>query len=186
MNTVVSIVLRLCDGVEWVVRGVAVLGFILFPTLILVCVYEVAARYLFNAPTIWAFDITFMVHGALFMVTGAYGLQHRMHVRIDLLSVRLPLWMQHLANIVCYLFFFIPAMLLSSDAAFRRTWSAYATDEVELASAWGPLVWPFFLGIAVGAGVMVLQSCVETVRHVVGIVEERNGRNGEAAAERVI
>jgi TRAP-type mannitol/chloroaromatic compound transport system permease small subunit len=172
--------------VEWVVRGVGGLGFVLFPVLILVCVYEVAARYLFNAPTIWAFDITFMVHGALFMLTGAYGLQHRMHVRIDVLSVKLPLSVQHAANIVAYLFFFIPAMWLSSDAAFSRMLSAYRTDEVELASAWGPAVWPFYLGIAVGAGVMFLQSCVETVRHAIGIIEERNGRNGAAAADRVV
>ena len=56
-----------CLALEKVVRLTVWLGALLFPALIIVCVYEVGARYLFNASQIWAFDITFMLHGALFM-----------------------------------------------------------------------------------------------------------------------
>lgn len=182
-----SIVTRFCAWAEGIVRGIAYLGFILFPALILVCVYEVAARYILNAPTIWAFDITFMLHGALFLLTGAYGLQKNVHVRIDVLSSRLPKPVQHAVNIVAYLVCFIPAMWLISDAAIRRTASAYQTSEVELASAWGPLVWPFFLAMAVGAVIMALQSVVETIRHAIGIVVDGKSRVPEPPpADRVV
>ncbi|MEX2454613.1 MAG: TRAP transporter small permease subunit, partial [Rhodospirillaceae bacterium] len=159
-----------CLAIERIVRVTVLLGALLFPALIAVCVYEVVARYVFNASTIWAFDITFMVHGALFMLTGAYGLQKKIHVRIDLLSELLPARIQHAIYAAAYLFCFIPAVWLLSDAAIYRSWSAYNTDEVELVSAWGPLVWPFYAALALGLVAMLLQAGVETIRHIVGIV----------------
>ena len=154
-------------------RLISYAGFVLFPALILVGLYEVVARYVFNAPTIWAFDITFMVHGALFMLTGAYGLQKNVHVRIDVLSRRLPMAVQHIANILSYLFLFIPAIWIVGDAAFRRSYSAFVTAEVELVSAWAPIVWPFYTALAIGLFALWLQACVETVRHGAGIVGAR-------------
>jgi TRAP-type mannitol/chloroaromatic compound transport system permease small subunit len=34
--------------------------------------YEVVARYLFNAPTLWAYDMTFMMYGSYFMLGAAF------------------------------------------------------------------------------------------------------------------
>lgn len=160
---------RFCAVLEAVVRSTLVLGALLFPALIFVCVYEVVARYVFNASTIWAFDVTFMLHGALFMLTGAYGLQKKVHVRIDLLSELLPIRIQHALYAIIFPVIFIPAIWILSDAAIYRTWSAYNTDEVELASAWGPLVWPIYFAMALGLVALLLQSTVETIRHITGI-----------------
>jgi TRAP-type C4-dicarboxylate transport system permease small subunit len=84
------------------VRAVAYAGLILYPALVACTVWEVVARYVFHAPTIWAFDITFMLHGSLFVLTGAYALQTRSHIRIDVLSTRLPARVQHAANLAAY------------------------------------------------------------------------------------
>ena len=45
--------------------------------------YEVTARYLFNAPTTWAYDLTYMLYGALFMLGAAYALHKGAHIRTD-------------------------------------------------------------------------------------------------------
>ena len=45
--------------------------------------YEVIARYVFNAPTIWAFDVTYMLYGTLFMLGAAYALHKGAHIRTD-------------------------------------------------------------------------------------------------------
>ena len=164
-----SILSRLGKVGERVVRVAWYAGFMLYPALILCVLYEVIARYGFNAPTIWAFDITFMVHGALFMMTGAYALQINAHVRIDVLSTRLPRSMQHAANIISYVFLVLPGVWIFADAAVRRAYSSYVTGEVELVSAWGPLVWPFFIALALGLVVLWLQSFIETVRHMIGV-----------------
>lgn len=150
-------------------RVVAYSGLLLYPALIFCTLYEVIARYGFNAPTIWAFDITFMVHGMLFMLTGGYALQKNAHVRIDVLSSRLPKPVQHAANLISYTVLFLPGVWIFSNAAVRRAFSAYVTGEVELVSAWGPYVWPFFLGLALGLVALWLQAFVETIRHIVGV-----------------
>src|SRR3546814_5581334 len=47
--------------------------------------WEVMARYLFNTPSAWAFDLQLMYYGVLFMMAGAYTLAKNGHVRGDIL-----------------------------------------------------------------------------------------------------
>ena len=160
---------RLATSIDRLVRVVGFTAFIIYPALILTMLYEVMARYAFNAPTVWAFDITFMLHGALFMLTGGYALQRNAHVRIDVLSTRLPVPIQHAANLLTYALLFLPAIWIFADAAVRRAQSAFFTDEVEIVSSWGPLVWPFFSALAFGLVILWLQSFTEAVRHLIGV-----------------
>ena len=57
---------------------------ILMP-LIFAMTYEVLARKLFLAPTIWAYDISRFLYGALFMLGAAYALSKGVHIRADFL-----------------------------------------------------------------------------------------------------
>ena len=57
---------------------------ITFP-LILAMTYEVLARKLFLAPTIWAYDISRFLYGALFMLGAGYALSKGVHIRADFL-----------------------------------------------------------------------------------------------------
>ena len=54
--------------------------------------YDVFMRYLFRAPTNWAFDVSYFMYGALFMMAGAYTLSRNGHVRgdVDLPAVAVP------------------------------------------------------------------------------------------------
>ena len=70
---------------------------------------------------------------------------------------------------VLYAAIFIPAIWILGEAALLRSWSAYLSDEVELMSAWGPLIWPFYSAMTLGIVALVLQTLVEVIRHVVGI-----------------
>ena len=45
--------------------------------------YEVFMRYVLNAPTVWAFDMSYIMYGALFIMSGAYALSRGSHVRGD-------------------------------------------------------------------------------------------------------
>ena len=165
-------VLRACAWIDWIVRFVAIAAMSLFLVLIGCTLYEVIARYGFNAPTLWAFDITFMVNGALFMLTGAYTMQVNAHVRIDVLSTRFSFRGQHAVNLAAYLFLILPAVGVLADAGIDRAWKAYATGEVELMSAWGPLVWPSYGFLALGLAILFLQSLAEAARNVVGAIED--------------
>jgi TRAP-type mannitol/chloroaromatic compound transport system permease small subunit len=161
---------RLGQWSDLLVRVVAYASLIIYPGLVLCTLYEVLARYAFNRPTIWAFDIIFMLHGALFMLTAAYALQKSAHVRIDILSTRLPHRVQHAVNLAFYALVFLPAIWIVGAATIRRAYSAFMRGELELVSAWGPLIWPFFSALALGFVVLWLQALVEAARHAVGVV----------------
>ena len=51
--------------------------------LVLAVSYEVIARYFFDAPTIWVFDVTYMLYGTIFMLGAAYALHKGAHIRTD-------------------------------------------------------------------------------------------------------
>ena len=53
--------------VVWIGRAFAWCVFVLTAAVM----YEVIMRYFFNAPTLWAFDFTIQMYGALIMMGGA-------------------------------------------------------------------------------------------------------------------
>ncbi len=164
------------------IRAVAYASMMLFLALTLVTLYEVISRYGFNAPTFWAFDMIYMLHGALFMLGAAYTLQKNAHVRIDVLSARFPERIQHAVNALAYIVLFLPAIWLMGEAAILRSYTAYVTDERELVSAWAPKVWPFYTTLALALVCLGLQSLIEAVRHVAALLgrppdAERPGRD---------
>ena len=66
---------------DWSGKAVA---WLILP-LVLSLTYEAIARYLFNAPTLWAFDLSYMLYGAIFMLGAHYTLLKGAHIRTDML-----------------------------------------------------------------------------------------------------
>ena len=73
--------------------------------------YEVVVRYVFNAPTVWAFDMMVQMYGALFLMAGPYALAQDAHVRGDVVYRLLPVRWQARIDFFLYLLFFFPGML---------------------------------------------------------------------------
>ena len=154
--------------------------------LIVAMMYEVVARKLFNAPTMWANTISYMFNGTLFLIGAAFTLRVNQHVRIDFLATRLPLRVQHACNALFYLGIFMPALAVASWFAGEKAWDAYLEGELETMSAWEPLIWPFLAGISLGLASFLLQVLVETIRHLLGIYDPTlvpgPSEGGDAAA----
>ena len=73
--------------------------------------YEVFVRYVLRAPTSWAFDISYIMYGTLFMMAGAYTLSRNAHVRGDFLYRLWPPRVQASVEFVLYFIFFFPGIL---------------------------------------------------------------------------
>ena len=73
---------------------------ILIISMTLVMLYEVFLRYVVEAPTLWANELTLWIAGFVFMFSGIYAMQQRCHIRIFLLYDVVPRWMQHLFDII--------------------------------------------------------------------------------------
>lgn len=139
--------------------------------LISLMLYEVISRKVFNAPTMWAGDITYMSNGTLFLIGAAYTLKRNAHIRIDFLSTRFPLRVQHFINLAFYLIIFLPALGLTGYHSVIKTHRAFVRGELETMSAWEPIIWPFLFGITLGVLGLCLQVAIESVRHAYGIAD---------------
>ncbi len=65
-----------------------------------VMLYEVFLRYVFEAPTLWANELTLWIAGYVFLFSGLYAMQQRCHIRIFLLYDAVPRWLQHTFDII--------------------------------------------------------------------------------------
>ena len=59
-----------------------------------VMLYEVFMRYVVEAPTKWANELTLWIAGFVFLCSGFYGMQQRSHIRIFILYDAVPRWLQ--------------------------------------------------------------------------------------------
>ena len=135
--------------------------------------YEVVVRYFFRAPTPWAFDLSYMLYGTLFMMAGAYTLSRDGHVRGDFLY---RLWQprtQARLELVLYIFFFFPGVLALIFAGWRyagRSWRYLEVSNMSPANI--PIF--HFKSIIVAAGVLLLiQGIAQVCRCILCM------RNGE-------
>src|SRR5688572_19772887 len=129
--------------------------------------YEVFARYLFNAPTSWAFDLSYIMYGTLFMMGGAYTLSRDAHVRGDFIY---RLWKprtQALVELILYVFFFFPGVIALILAGWKYAARSWRFLEVSVNSPAGIPVFQFKT-IIVAAGVLLfIQGIAQVFRCII-------------------
>jgi TRAP-type mannitol/chloroaromatic compound transport system permease small subunit len=144
--------------------------------LVFAMVYEVIARYVFNAPTIWAYEIGYLTTGSGFLLGMAYALSRDAHIRIDVVSANLSQRTRAIIDIVCYVVLLIPFLAWVTQLLFTRAMDAIASGEKTGQSAWNPPLWPFRTVFFVAFALLLLQVIAEVIKCV------RRLRAGEAGA----
>ena len=132
-------------------------------------VYEVVMAYAFNKPTLWNFDFSMQMYGAILMMSGAYCLATEAHVRGDviyrLFNQRTQAWI----DLVLYFIFFFPGVI---DLAFygyeyaaqawkikETSWSSPAQIQIYMVKSMIP-----------AAGIMlIIQGVSEVFRSIICI-----------------
>jgi len=137
-----------------------------------VIVYEVVSRYVFSAPTTWAYDVSYMLYGTLFMMAGPYALARNGHVRGDFLYRKWPPRVQAAVDLTLYILFFFAAVLALIYSGWGFFKISYMFNERSAFSPDGPPMWPFKMLIPLVGVLMLLQGLAESVRCVICI---RNG-----------
>jgi TRAP-type mannitol/chloroaromatic compound transport system permease small subunit len=135
--------------------------------------WEVVARYLFAAPTVWAYDVSYMLYGAFFMLGAAYALYRGGHIRTDMLYHKWSPRTQGAIDAVCYLFLFFPAMLFLLWMGGHEAWHAWQIGERSDASPWRPILYPLKAVIPVTAVMLLMQGVSEFLKSVYAV---RTGR----------
>lgn len=133
--------------------------------------FEVIARYVFNNPTIWVYDTTWMLYGTHFMMGGAYTLMKKGHIRTDLLYMNWSIRTQAWVDILSYIIFFFPGMILFFIACFDRASLAWSIREVSNATPWRPPIYPVITVMPVSIGLLLIQGACDVLKRIYTIVK---------------
>ena len=142
--------------------GVAI-AWLMVPLMVAV-VYEVVARYAFGAPTLWSFDVTYMLYGAMFMLGAAYALRIGAHIRTDFFWERWSLRTRGIIDTIAYAAFFFPGIALFFWVGWDEAWYAYGIGELSEQTPWRPLLWPLKACVPLAAALLLFQGISELVK----------------------
>ncbi|MBK5205868.1 MAG: TRAP transporter small permease subunit [Polaromonas sp.] len=131
--------------------------------------YEVFRRYVLNDPTSWAFDMSYILYGSLFLMAGAYTLSKNAHVRGDFLYRSWAPATQAKVDLALYFIFYLPGVLALVFSGFFYGWNAARIQEVSVNSPAGVPVWPLKMIIFVAGITLLLQGLAEMCRCVITI-----------------
>ena len=131
--------------------------------------YEVFMAYALNASTLWNFDFSLQMYGAIFMMAGAYTLSTEAHVRGDVIYRLFPVRVQGSIDLVLYFIFFFPGVLALAfygwDYAAQAwkiketSWNSPAQIQIYMAKSMIPL-----------AGILlIIQGISEVFRSIICI-----------------
>lgn len=131
--------------------------------------YEVLVRYAFNEPTSFAYDLSYMMYGTLFMMAGAYTLSRDGHVRADVLYRLWKPTTQAKVELTLYFLFFFPGILALIFAGFDYARASWSYLEVSSASAADIPIFQLKSVIPAAASLLLLQGIAQVFRCLICI-----------------
>jgi TRAP-type mannitol/chloroaromatic compound transport system permease small subunit len=134
--------------------------------LVLAVAYEVISRYAFNAPTIWSFDVTYMLYGTIFMLGAAYALHKGAHIRTDFFFEKWSIRTKGVIDSIAYLVFFFPGIFVFFIVSWNEGWYAFEIKEVSEQTPWRPILWPFKMVVPLACLLLLIQGVSETIKSV--------------------
>jgi TRAP-type mannitol/chloroaromatic compound transport system permease small subunit len=155
--------MRASRAIDAIARWSARLFAWLVLPLMAVMAYEVVVRYAAR-PTIWAYDSSYMIYGAMFMLGAAYTLHRGAHIRADFLYRMWSVRTQGMVDAICYVVFYFPGigffMWIGSEFALE----SWLQQERSAASAWMPPIYPLKTVIPIAAALLLVQGVSELIK----------------------
>ena len=129
--------------------------------LILAMTYEVLARKLFTAPTMWAYDMSRFLYGALFMLGAGYALSKGVHIRADFLYRNFKVKNQGIVDFWLYLLFYFPGLSVFFYMTIGFVQESIMRGEKGMDTAWMPYMWPIKSCLLIGIAFLLIQGISE-------------------------
>ena len=126
--------------------------------------YEVIARYVFNAPTIWSFDVTYMLYGTIFMLGAAYALHKGAHIRTDFFYEKWSAQTKGMVDSISYILFFFPSLIMLFAASGSEALYALSIHEVSEQTPWRPILWPYKTVVPLTCLLLMIQGVSELIK----------------------
>ncbi|HEY1289368.1 MAG TPA: TRAP transporter small permease subunit [Burkholderiales bacterium] len=132
--------------------------------LVAVVAYEVIARYVFHAPTIWSFDLTYMFYGTIFMLGAAFALHKGAHIRTDFFYEKWSAKTKGIVDATSYIVFFFPSICMLLWISGGEAWYAFDIRETSEQTPWRPILWPYKAVVPLTCVFLLIQGVSELIK----------------------
>lgn len=153
----------LVRNIERVTGSIGILASLAIVPLVMATCYEVFSRYIMGAPTIWAYEIGYILTGSHFLLGMAYALKTGDHIRIDIFSGKFSARTRGLLDLTGYAVT-LPLMLWLTYALYQHLVIGYTRNEHSGQSAMNMPVWPFRIVFLAAFTLLTLQILAEIVK----------------------
>ena len=138
----------------------------LLVALIFALTYDTFMRYLFSKPTVWAFDMAYMLGGTIMLMGMAWVTTRREQVRVDVLYAKYPARVKRVVDSVLNTVLFLPVYVMLLDRGIPRAIYAFTNGEFSEVGFWRPVLWPYRGMLVFALLLWVLATIVWIVRDV--------------------
>lgn len=138
-------------------------AFLMCP-MIFIMIWEIAMRYFFNRPSIWAYETSLFIFGGYIILGGAYTLLAKGHVNVDVIWGRLSIRGQAILDIctVGFVFLYLGVLFWMSLEVTIKSWEL---KEITM-THWGPPYYPLRTTVPVGCFLFMLQALAKLIRDI--------------------
>jgi len=163
LEKIIRTIDKINDGIGKVVSWIVI-------PLTLIIVIEVIRRRIFNNPSIWSFELGLFLFGTHFMLSVAYGLLHKSHVSVTLLTDKIfSRKLSVIIDLVLYFFLLIPFMIIVLIYGTNYAMGSWAQLETSW-SIWHPPLYPIKTIIPVSAILVLMQALSEILKKIKFII----------------
>ena len=134
---------------------------------------EVTGRHFFGAPTMWAYDISRMGAGAMFMLGAGYALSKGVHIRADFMYRDWSVRTQAIIDLSLYILFYFPGIMGAAWACYKYAYKSWSIMERGMDTSWMPLLYPIKSVLFIGLVLLIIQGISETLKCVYAIRNRR-------------
>jgi TRAP-type mannitol/chloroaromatic compound transport system permease small subunit len=135
--------------------------------------YEVVARHFFSSPTFWAYDISRMFAGAMFMLGAGYALSKGVHIRADFMYRNWSIRTQATIDLTLYILFYFPGLIGAAWACYKYAYKSWSIMERSMDTSWMPLMYPIKFALFIGLVLLIIQGVSETLKCVYAVKNRR-------------
>jgi len=152
--------------IMWFGKGAS----ILMPVIAFVVFYEVVARYVFDAPTIWAYDVSLFLFGYIAALGGAYAQQKRSHINVDIFYLTVGPKVKNIFNIISFLLgiFFLLVMFYLALTKFHEA----IEFDFRRQSEWAPPMWHFWFMLCIASGLFIMQLLKDIITESYSLITD--------------
>ncbi|WP_320035031.1 TRAP transporter small permease [Halarcobacter sp.] len=156
-----------CKTIDTVVMWLGKGASYLMPVLAFIVAYEVVARYIFDAPTIWAYDLSLFLFGYIAALGGAYAQQKKSHINVDILYLSVSPKVKNIFNLISYslgIFFLVIVFYMSITKFNEALEFGYRRQ-----SEWAPPMWHFWLMLCIASvtfAIQLIRDIIEEAYHL--------------------